>query len=258
MAAKGEHVRRARGRRRLPGLALLHHLFRPGRGRDAEPHRPRRHGLRQPRVRPRPRAAGQVHRDRRLPGHLRQRRRLRRQPARAARRSTISCSRSAARRWRSSAPPRPDTAEISTPGPTVSFRAPVDYLRGEVAALEAEGVDKIILLSHLGDLRRRGGGGGGARHRPHRRRPQPHALLQHRRGRALQVSADGRRPRRPRRADRAGRRLLQVPRPRRRSPSTTPASSPRPPATPASSTPASRPTPTSSPASRSSPARSRS
>jgi 5'-nucleotidase len=44
----------------------------------------------------------------------------------------------------------PDTAEISTPGPTVSFRAPVDYLRGEVAALEAEGVDKIILLSHLG------------------------------------------------------------------------------------------------------------
>ncbi len=44
----------------------------------------------------------------------------------------------------------PDTAEISTPGPTVSFRAPVDYLRGEVAALQAEGVDKIILLSHLG------------------------------------------------------------------------------------------------------------
>ncbi|HET9070129.1 MAG TPA: 5'-nucleotidase C-terminal domain-containing protein [Amaricoccus sp.] len=44
----------------------------------------------------------------------------------------------------------PDTAEISTPGPTVSFRAPVDYLRGEVATLEAEGVDKIILLSHLG------------------------------------------------------------------------------------------------------------
>ena len=44
----------------------------------------------------------------------------------------------------------PDTAEISTPGPTVSFRAPVEYLRGEVAALQAEGVDKIILLSHLG------------------------------------------------------------------------------------------------------------
>ena len=82
---QGRARHRARGRRRLPGLALLHRLFRPGRGRDAEPHRPRRHGLRQPRVRPRPRAAGQVHRDRRLPGHLRQRRRLRRQPARPPR-----------------------------------------------------------------------------------------------------------------------------------------------------------------------------
>ena len=46
----------------------------------------------------------------------------------------------------------PDTPEISSPGPTVSFRPPVDYLRAEVAALEAEGVDKIILLSHLGEF----------------------------------------------------------------------------------------------------------
>ena len=41
----------------------------------------------------------------------------------------------------------PDTAEISSPGPTVSFRDPVAYLTGRVAALQAEGVDKIILLS---------------------------------------------------------------------------------------------------------------
>ena len=44
----------------------------------------------------------------------------------------------------------PDTVEISSPGPTVSFGEPVAYLTGRVAALEAEGVDKIILLSHLG------------------------------------------------------------------------------------------------------------
>ena len=44
----------------------------------------------------------------------------------------------------------PDTAEISSPGPTVSFGEPVAYLTGRVAELEAEGVDKIILLSHLG------------------------------------------------------------------------------------------------------------
>lgn len=46
----------------------------------------------------------------------------------------------------------PSTAEISSPGPTVSFRDPVGYLTDEVAALQAQGVDKIILLSHLGTV----------------------------------------------------------------------------------------------------------
>jgi 5'-nucleotidase/UDP-sugar diphosphatase len=46
----------------------------------------------------------------------------------------------------------PDTPEISSPGPSVTFRPPVDYLRAQVAALQAEGIDKIILLSHLGEL----------------------------------------------------------------------------------------------------------
>ena len=41
----------------------------------------------------------------------------------------------------------PDTAEIASPGADRRFRDPVAYLHGEVAALQAEGVDKIILLS---------------------------------------------------------------------------------------------------------------
>jgi 5'-nucleotidase len=44
----------------------------------------------------------------------------------------------------------PDTVEISTPGPSVAFRDPVEYLTGKVAELEAEGIDKIIVASHLG------------------------------------------------------------------------------------------------------------
>jgi 5'-nucleotidase len=44
----------------------------------------------------------------------------------------------------------PDTAEIASPGPTVSFREPVEYLTTTVEKLTAEGVDKIILLGHLG------------------------------------------------------------------------------------------------------------
>jgi 5'-nucleotidase len=44
----------------------------------------------------------------------------------------------------------PDTAEIASPGPTVSFRDPVEYLTGTVSDLQAEGVDKIIVVSHLG------------------------------------------------------------------------------------------------------------
>lgn len=44
----------------------------------------------------------------------------------------------------------PDTAEISTPGPTVKFLDPAPFVTEEVAALHAEGVDKIVVLSHLG------------------------------------------------------------------------------------------------------------
>lgn len=44
----------------------------------------------------------------------------------------------------------PETDEISTPGPTVSFGDPIAYLKGAVAAVAAEGVDHIIVLSHLG------------------------------------------------------------------------------------------------------------
>lgn len=44
----------------------------------------------------------------------------------------------------------PDTPEISSPGPSVRFRDPVPYLTEAVKAAEAEGANKIILLSHLG------------------------------------------------------------------------------------------------------------
>ncbi len=43
-----------------------------------------------------------------------------------------------------------DTPEIASPDKADVFRDPVAYLTGEVKALEAEGVDKIILVSHLG------------------------------------------------------------------------------------------------------------
>jgi 5'-nucleotidase len=44
----------------------------------------------------------------------------------------------------------PETAEISSPGATVAFLDPVEYLTGKVAELAGEGVDKVIVLSHLG------------------------------------------------------------------------------------------------------------
>jgi 5'-nucleotidase len=44
----------------------------------------------------------------------------------------------------------PDTPEIASPGPTVGFRDPADYLTATVSQLTADGVDKIILLSHIG------------------------------------------------------------------------------------------------------------
>ncbi len=43
-----------------------------------------------------------------------------------------------------------DTAEISSPGPTVGFGDPVEYLTETVAALEADGVRHIIALTHQG------------------------------------------------------------------------------------------------------------
>ena len=44
----------------------------------------------------------------------------------------------------------PDTVEIASPGPDISFTDPIEYLTGKVAALEADGVNKIIVLGHLG------------------------------------------------------------------------------------------------------------
>ena len=88
----------------------------------------------------------------------------------------------------------PDTAEISTPGPTVELPRP-----GRLPAparwrrCEAEGVDKIILLSHLGDAGDVGGRRGGARASTRIVGGHSHTLFSNTdRGRALQVSADGR------------------------------------------------------------------
>ena len=92
--------------RRLPGVAVLHRVHRAGRGGDAEPHRVRCDGLRQPRVRPRAGAAGEVHRDGRVSGDLGQRRRLRRQSAGAARRRPPRPR----HRWRAGRDPRRDDA----------------------------------------------------------------------------------------------------------------------------------------------------
>jgi 5'-nucleotidase len=44
----------------------------------------------------------------------------------------------------------PETAEISTPGPTVKFLDPAPFVTDEIAALEGEGVERIVVLSHLG------------------------------------------------------------------------------------------------------------
>ncbi|MEM8590881.1 MAG: metallophosphoesterase, partial [Pseudomonadota bacterium] len=43
-----------------------------------------------------------------------------------------------------------DTPETSSPGPTVVFSSAVDAVQAEVDALTADGVNKIILLTHLG------------------------------------------------------------------------------------------------------------
>jgi 5'-nucleotidase len=43
-----------------------------------------------------------------------------------------------------------DTAELASPGPNVTFSDPVAAVQGEVDALTAQGVNKIIVLSHSG------------------------------------------------------------------------------------------------------------
>jgi 5'-nucleotidase len=43
-----------------------------------------------------------------------------------------------------------DTDEMSSPGPNVTFESPIAALKREVAKLEGEGVNKIIVLSHSG------------------------------------------------------------------------------------------------------------
>ena len=43
-----------------------------------------------------------------------------------------------------------DTVDTSSPGPTVIFQDEIDSLSADVAALEAEGVTKIIALNHVG------------------------------------------------------------------------------------------------------------
>ncbi len=43
-----------------------------------------------------------------------------------------------------------DTDELASPGKNVSFSDPIEAVKGEVARLEAEGINKIIVLSHSG------------------------------------------------------------------------------------------------------------
>ena len=47
----------------------------------------------------------------------------------------------------------PDTVFLSSPGDTVSFQDEIEHLREGVAALQAEGVTKILVLSHVGFVR---------------------------------------------------------------------------------------------------------
>jgi 5'-nucleotidase / UDP-sugar diphosphatase len=49
----------------------------------------------------------------------------------------------------------PDTVDLALPGPNVSFDDEVEYLKGAVERLRGEGVNKIILLSHVGFSRDR-------------------------------------------------------------------------------------------------------
>ena len=46
-----------------------------------------------------------------------------------------------------------DTGETSSPGKSVFFEDEITYLKGVIPAIEKEGVDKIVLLSHVGYTR---------------------------------------------------------------------------------------------------------
>jgi 5'-nucleotidase len=43
-----------------------------------------------------------------------------------------------------------DTPEIASPGPNVKFQSVAEYVRGAIGALEEAGINKIIVLSHIG------------------------------------------------------------------------------------------------------------
>jgi 5'-nucleotidase / UDP-sugar diphosphatase len=47
----------------------------------------------------------------------------------------------------------PDTAVIASPGPNISFEDEIDYLKDAVSRMKGEGIDKILLLSHVGFVR---------------------------------------------------------------------------------------------------------
>ncbi len=47
----------------------------------------------------------------------------------------------------------PDTAFLSSPGPNVTFEDDIAYLQEAVGRVRGDGVDKVILLSHVGFLR---------------------------------------------------------------------------------------------------------
>ena len=197
-------------RRRVPGLAVLHHRAGAGRGRALERDGAGRDGLRQPRVRPRAGGAGEVHRDGGVPGAVGQRRRLGRQPAGAAGRGPSG----ARGRRREGGHPRRDHARH---GGDLLARADRELRRaGRLSDRPGGGAggrggrqDHPPVASR--GRRRHRGGRGGAGHRPDRRRARPRAVLERGR-RAACLSADGRRSRRAPGADRAGGGLFEVPR----------------------------------------------
>ena len=49
----------------------------------------------------------------------------------------------------------PDTTILASPGPNVSFDDEIDYLRAAVGRLRGEGIDRILVLSHVGFRRDR-------------------------------------------------------------------------------------------------------